>query len=203
MKLSSLAAGVALSALMVTGAVAADIFKGDASLKDDTNYASGAVHSWQGPYVGVGVGYSWTKWEDDTKCEVLKEDADGWLVTGRVGYDWQRGRVVGGVFGDISWLDSHTDKFADAELSGRIGARLGYLLNGRLLGYVNGGLEITDFDGDVDTGVDPFLGGGLELLLGDGWSLAAEGALTFVSDDEAGIEQDNLATARLMLLKKF
>lgn len=57
MKLSSLAAGVALSALMVTGAVAADVYTGDKSLKDDSNYASGGTVNWTGFYIGGSLGY--------------------------------------------------------------------------------------------------------------------------------------------------
>jgi opacity protein-like surface antigen len=57
MKISTLAASVALSALMVTGAVAADVFTGDKSLKDDANYASGGIVNWTGFYIGGSVGY--------------------------------------------------------------------------------------------------------------------------------------------------
>lgn len=54
---SKLAAGVALSALMATGAMASDIFAGDKSLKDDANYVNGTVVNWTGFYVGVQGGY--------------------------------------------------------------------------------------------------------------------------------------------------
>lgn len=58
MKISTLAAGVALSALMATGAVAADVYTGDKSLKDDGNYVNGAVHNWSGWYLTGKLGVS-------------------------------------------------------------------------------------------------------------------------------------------------
>mgnify|MGYP001062215393 CR=1 FL=1 len=135
------------------------------------------------------------------------ENSDGWVVTGRVGYDWRAqgySRVVFGVFGEANWVEADTDHFADAEFVYGGGARLGYLLTDRLLAYINAGVELTEYSG-LDTKVDPFLGGGLELLLADGWSVAGEGRWTFADDGDlpAGTTNNDPVTARLLLIKKF
>lgn len=63
MKISTLAAGVALSALMITGAVASDL-KPIQSLKDDTNYAtSDGVVNWTGWYLTGKLGVSKQEYE--------------------------------------------------------------------------------------------------------------------------------------------
>lgn len=132
------------------------------------------------------------------------EDADSWIVTGRVGHDWQSGRIVFGVFGEANWLDAGTTHFADADFLYGGGSRLGYLINDRLLAYVNAGVELTDYSG-LDTKVDPFLGGGLELLLADGWSVAGEGRWTFADDGDlpASVSNNDPVTVRALIVKKF
>lgn len=132
------------------------------------------------------------------------EDADSWIATGRLGHDWQSDRVVFGVFGEANWLDASTAHFTDTEFLYGGGARLGYLLNDRLLAYINAGIELTDYSG-LDTKVDPFLGGGLELLLADGWSVAGEGRYTFADDGElpASASNNDPITVRALLVKKF
>lgn len=236
----------AIVALMSSGALGADVFGRGDSLKDSGSVP--AAKSWQGPYVGVGIGYRWHNWDSAKQClgygddgvfnpgengewtgkeedcwdtskpaykEAIEdapgafvaaqdEDADSWIVTGRVGHDWQSGRVVFGVFGEINWLDAGTTHFPDADFLYGGGARLGYLLNDRLLAYVNGGIELTDYSG-LDTKVDPFLGGGLELLLADGWSVAGEGRYTFADDGDlpATFSNNDPVTIRALLIKKF
>lgn len=132
------------------------------------------------------------------------EDSDSWIVTGRIGHDWQSGRIVFGVFGEANWLDAGTTHFADADFLYGGGSRLGYLLNDRLLAYVNAGVELTDYSG-LDTKVDPFVGGGLELLLADGWSVAGEGRWTFADDGElpASVSNNDPVTVRALIVKKF
>ncbi len=145
--------------------------------------------------------------EEDPAIPARAEDSDGWVVTGRIGYDWRAqgySRVVFGVFGEANWVEADTDHFADADFIYGGGARLGYLLNDRLLAYINAGIELTDYSG-LDTKVDPFLGGGLELLLNDGWSVAGEGRWTFADDGDlpASVSNNDPVTARLLLIKKF
>jgi opacity protein-like surface antigen len=134
----------------------------------------------------------------------IKEDSNGFLVTGRIGYDWQRGSIVGGVFGDINWLNATTKNFADAHFSYDVGGRIGFLVNSNLLAYVNGGIEMTNFNQGLDTDVAPFVGGGLELMVADGWTIAAEPRITFEDVNlPAGISNNNPVSIRLLAGKKF
>jgi len=64
--------------------------------------------------------------ESYSVCKPVKfsEDANGFIATGRAGYDWQRGDIVFGLFGEVNWLNANTSHFADANFSGAIGPRL-------------------------------------------------------------------------------
>ena len=199
-----------------------------------------ANHSWQGPYIGVGVGYRWQSWDKAAECILVldeskktrhgghgddadecgdagrghrghweydaagAEDADSFIITGRAGYDWQSGSIVFGAFGEVNWLNANTDHFADAELSYAVGARAGFLVNPRLLAYLNAGVELTDFNG-LDTLTAPFVGAGLELMIADGWTVAPELRMAFEKDGDlpSGASKDDPITARILLLKKF
>jgi outer membrane immunogenic protein len=126
MKISTLAAGVALSALMATGAVAADVYTGDKSLKDDANYANVQVVNWTGFYIGGQVGYG--KSQHDMSLDIFSGKTatapggfdthlggidglagDGFVGGGRVGYDVAMGRFVLGVFGEYNVSNIETD----------------------------------------------------------------------------------------------
>lgn len=238
--------------LAASPVAAADVF-GRGSTKD-ADVSVRKDDSWQGPYVGVGVGYRWESWSEDgytipatkgskAKCKWsgggidviadwdkgtesdcgkkkgdyipgvkpipeqnvpgIDEDNDGFLVTGRFGYDWQRDGFVFGPFAEVNWLNMDAKYFAEADFSYAIGGRVGHLINSRLLAYVNGGVELTDYDG-LDTNTDPFVGGGLELMVGDGWTLTGEGRWTFDNSDlPSGVEKDDPASVRLIAGKKF
>jgi len=68
---------------------------------------------------------------------------------------------------------------------------------------VNGGVEFTDFNLGLGTSVEAFGGGGLELALANGWSLAPEVRINFKDNGDlpSSIRKDDPLTARLLLLK--
>lgn len=171
MKLSSLAAGVALSALMVTGAVAADVYTGDKSLKDDSNYASGEVVNWTGFYIGVQGGYGNANHKlsaeeycvtdgNEPNVDALGTidgiNSHGAIGGGRVGYDFSRGRFLAGIFAEYNFSAMETEVTIpgdpgikvglekDNEWS--VGGRLGYLLAPRTLVYVLAAYTQTDYN---------------------------------------------------------
>ncbi len=203
---------------------------------------------WQGPYIGIGVGYGWQDWSTGaqaankseclswlnsapgsvlhtegltkTQCDNLDTNyssvqytpatgavpaASGteetFLLTGRLGYDKQLDRVVVGGFAELNYLHLKDDD-GPAEYSYALGARAGLLVDPRLLAFIAGGVEITEFDG-FEAATNPFLGGGLEYLLNDGWALTGEGRVTFVDEQLGDTQVDNAYTIRALINKKF
>ena len=64
-------------------------------------------YSWTGFYVGANVGYAWGPW-DASASQIIFDPStthdpkvDGWLGGLQAGYNWQSGRWVFGVEGDI------------------------------------------------------------------------------------------------------
>lgn len=235
--------GISIAALvlLIAGpALGADVrakrAETSAPLPTPTYSAPEDTRPWQGPYIGVGVGYGWQDWSnkgeckgpdgkpadevepddsidgadgcqyggdgvDDGKFDSTKGTEEGFFVTGRVGYDFQHSPLVFGPFAELNY--SMNDDSA-AEWSGAIGGRLGFLIDPRVLAYVNGGIEITDYDNiSGETEYNGFAGGGLEFLLNGGWSLSGEGRVSFVEETIGGTEIDNLYTVRAIFAKRF
>jgi outer membrane immunogenic protein len=175
MKISTLAAGVALSALMATGAVAADVYTGDKSLKDDANYANVQVVNWTGFYIGGQVGYGhavhdlgvvehWVEDKAGDSEEVARINGFGGagaLGGGRLGFDYAMGRFLVGVFCEYNWSGIKTDfELSNAPFSSgygdgsyslekdnewSVGARAGVLVAPRTLAYVLAAYTQSDY----------------------------------------------------------
>jgi outer membrane immunogenic protein len=196
------------------------------SLKDAPVYA--APFSWTGFYIGVHAGYGWgdsSVGDGGTKLgpnntppfgafscgpaltgnycnNPFELEPEGWLGGVQLGANWQRGRLVLGVEGDIGYLgideESVLDRpfddqdFASVEYGwyGTLTGRIGVALDRSLL-YVKGGLavariemEAADIDGGnifegshvstSDTQLGWALGVGLEHALSDRLSVKAE-----------------------------
>lgn len=172
-----------------------------------------ARHVWNGLYVALGVGYAQGDLYFDDYVDSLFATSTP-LVTGRVGYDVQRGNFVVGALGEASYLmpsmlgESLDDNGIDANYQLCGGARAG-LAVGNSLGYVAGGYCWVPVDGDAlgDIEIDlsgPFAGLGFEHQVGGGVSVGLEGRYTWLSDEVEGIEinHDDLSV-RLMLSKHF
>lgn len=141
--------------------------------------APAPVWNWTGFYAGLNAGYGWGDIEDD-EGEVFDGgddfglDADGALVGGQIGYNWQMDSFVFGLESDLQWADLSTENDftaldfdgngdssdslgVDAELNwfGTTRLRAGVAMD-RFLVYATGGLAYGDadvgvaFDGDVD-----------------------------------------------------
>ena len=126
--------------------------------------------NWTGFYIFGGAGGG--VWDADSHTNVLGVPAtinqrvggDGWFGTVGIGYDWQFGGWVAGIFGDGqfgSLKGTINDQFAG--LTGNIkmenayagGVRLGYLVAPNVLSYVNGGYSGSQWSG---TGLTNFAG---------------------------------------------
>lgn len=136
-------------------------------------------------------------------------DDSGLDAGGRVGYDWQRGRLVVGMVGEVAFVD-HTDSVAafsttpafytltrELEWLGGVRARAGFGGERALL-YGTGGLAWAGLDHSfatsntantfVETEEDMAwgyqLGGGLEFKFGGKWSAGAEYLWTSLADED-------------------
>ena len=128
------------------------------------------VFSWTGPYAGLAAGYAWGHAEvndfdgdDDDDDDGDEEfDADGWLVGGFVGYNYQfPSALVIGIEADLDWTgidgdgdsgdddddddddDNHFN--ADLDWQGSLRGRVGYGFDRALL-YATGGLALASID---------------------------------------------------------
>jgi outer membrane immunogenic protein len=85
--------------------------------------------SWQGLYGGVHIGNAETWWDDG-------------LIGGvQLGRNWQSGKIVYGLEGDISFSSTEA-----IDWMATVRGRLGYLLSPSILVYGTAGLGFVDFD---------------------------------------------------------
>lgn len=193
-KISTLAAGVALSALVATGALATDL---GGSAKD--SFSSVNKVDFSGLYVGVGAGGQFVNLEvGDGVFDGI--GADGLVGEAVVGFDVRRGsfvfgpRVIGAVTNvntEIMGLD-----LANIDAYLNIGGRAGVVFNRTLL-YVHGGYEMLWLSSDIP-GLDAALddadtnaatvGIGLETMISNGLSFTVEGTYVHGLDDADGGE---------------
>ena len=190
---------------MASSASAADIYTGDGGSFKDTPHVP--AFSWTGFYVGVNVGYAWGQYDNtglngegfDGEVDALNYKADGVLVGGQIGHNWQRGNLLYGVEGEIGRLGAEGDQvvrdegsddtsFSDTKFGayGVVAARLGFASDRTLL-YVKGGLALASVDtnagntGDEndatrldETLIGYAIGGGVEYALSQNWAIKTE-----------------------------
>ncbi len=176
---------IGLLAFTATAALAADLPR--APVYKEAAYVA-PVFSWTGPYVGINGGYSWgrSNWDGFASGTA---NTNGGLVGLTLGYNWQTGRAVFGLEGDIDWTNIR-GSFTNAACPlgcetrnswlGTVRGRLGYSFD-RVLPYVTGGLAVGDiranpagFAGVTDTKAGWTVGGGIEAALTNNWTAKAE-----------------------------
>jgi outer membrane immunogenic protein len=153
------------------------------------------IYNWSGIYVGghIGESYSSSSWSDPFNT-ASNDDFNSWGFLGgaQVGANAQFNRLVIGVEGDFSWINSNnkgTDSMGepldtDVQWTSTVAGRVGAAFD-RLLVYGKGGLalaqdqsSLTDLSGNTAT--DSLLrtgwtvGAGLEYALDDHWSAKIE-----------------------------
>jgi outer membrane immunogenic protein len=146
------------------------------------------AYNWTGFYLGLNGGGGWgdSHWEG-----VGRADLSGGQVGGTAGYNWQLGRTVLGLEGDIDW--SHMQGSTACPTVGVGGScsttetwlstvrgRVGYTFGG-VLPYVTGGLAVGNIEaaapglpGGSNTNAGWTVGGGVEFALPGNWSAKAE-----------------------------
>lgn len=162
-----------------------------------------------GLYIGASAGYAGIESDFHPQGQAkLSGDGDGVIVGGHVGYNFQCGRVVIGVEGDLSYLDV-TSKAVAADLTafrssvdwlGTLRGRLGVVVHESVMLYATAGVAWTDRTHSVsdpgtvsgivfsqsnsDTATGYVVGGGVELLRHDDrWLLRAEALYVGLGDE--------------------
>jgi len=132
--------------------------------------------SWAGPYLGGNIGYGWgTVDNNPTKPSGLAGGVDG-------GYNWQSGRFVYGIEGDLD-ITGADDTFAPWKFSnpwfGTVRGRVGYAFNNVLI-YGTGGLAFGELRADTfglsesHTTAGWTVGVGAEVGLAQNWTAKIE-----------------------------
>jgi outer membrane immunogenic protein len=146
------------------------------------------AYNWTGFYLGLNGGGGWgdSHWQG-----VGRADLSSGQVGGTAGYNWQFGRAVLGLEGDIDWNNMRgslacptvaatgTCSTGETWLS-TVRGRAGYAFGG-VLPYVTGGLAVGDlqaaapgFAGATNTNAGWTVGGGIEFALPGNWTAKAE-----------------------------
>lgn len=162
-----LLAGVALATIGIVSASAADLPRQHVMPAKAPAYVA-AMYNWTGPYIGINGGYAFGG----------TNDADGGLVGGTLGYNFQTGPWVFGLEGDMNWTKIRGTSACGgttcevgnnwlATARGRLGYAMG--ATGSILPYVTGGAAFGDVSNSVagagtvsDTNAGWTLGAGLE-----------------------------------------
>jgi len=112
-----------------------------------------ALYNWTGFYIGAQLGTDWgfTRW-NIAGAGATNPRFAGFLGGGEIGYNYQVGKWVLGVEGDLSWTNARGARpcpngfFYNCEISvnwlSTATARIGYAYWDRLLAYVKGGAAI-------------------------------------------------------------
>jgi outer membrane immunogenic protein len=160
-----------------------------------------------GLYIGATVGYANLDSGQSPLGEPkLSNDDGGVIVGGHVGYNLQCGRVVVGVEGDLSYLDLETrgqqpdltSFHSSVDMLGTLRGRLGLVVHDNILLYATAGVAWADrthtldapgapggpfTQSDSDTATGWVVGGGIEFMRYDRWTLRGEVLWTDLGDE--------------------
>jgi len=180
----SLLAGVAVIALGISAASAADIPRRQAAPPAAAPvYVADPVYNWTGFYLGVAGGGGW----GTSNFNGADYHQSGGIVSGTLGYNFQVGQTVFGVEGDMGYSNIRgsggcgvtTCDTANKWL-GTVRGRLGYAM-GNYMPYVTGGwafgkvdTQITGVGNASDTRSGWTVGGGVEAALAGPWTAKVE-----------------------------
>ena len=151
-RLRTMFLGLAALCVFAPAAAAADLGGAKRGRVSEDPVPYQAPFSWTGFYVGAHLGYGWSDvdWQETNPSFNGSHDGSGVLAGGQIGYNWQAGRFVYGVEGDLSssWVDGgngccgHSVNWL-ASVRGRAGIT-GF--DNRTLFYVTAGAAWADVD---------------------------------------------------------
>ncbi|MER9356770.1 MULTISPECIES: outer membrane protein [unclassified Mesorhizobium] len=125
--------------------------------------------NWSGAYLGAVAGYGWNSDHYDFGPPGVDVDSDGFIGGLTAGYNWQRGQIVFGVEGDVSYANIHGSALevpfvppcgnegctADVDWYGTGRVRVGYAFE-NFLPYLTGGFAVGKVKGTADLGACGF-----------------------------------------------
>jgi outer membrane immunogenic protein len=146
------------------------------------------VWSWTGPYVGIVGGGSFG---DSTHTPGTNSfSTSGWNVGATLGYNWQIGRFVYGVEGDLSWVDNSGTTAQAAPFAGNattsedynmtLRGRFGWAFTERMMVYGTAGYAGSNVKATVPTLSEEkwrsgwTAGAGVEYALAPQWTVKGE-----------------------------
>ena len=207
------------SAVVIALATAGAAGAADLSVVKAPAYQA-AGYSWAGAYFGGHIGHTRTSVWDDSQLGGPSSVDNVFSHAGvQLGYNWQSGRVVYGIEGDVSFGKSRnhfSDQFVDVNTTASIRARLGIAFD-RILVYGTGGAGYVQFRGcssDTSTACikarqwRPVAGVGIEYGLDRNWTVGAEYLRYFGTKDISGGFDDttkvkDVESVRLKLNYRF
>jgi opacity protein-like surface antigen len=173
--------GAAVAALLSTSAIAADK-AGPVDLVPPLP----AVASSTSCYVQALAGSAVSTVGSDVLPDSLS--ASGWTIGAGVGCDVKFQRVVIGALARIELPIDPDGTLVDMDKSWMVAGRLGYMVNTGLMVYGLVGYESSELSlANIDIAKDGLVvGGGLEVMISDRWSLNAEYTNTLIDNTIIG-----------------
>ena len=176
-----------------------------------------AAVDWTGFYVGLNGGWATGEYDFDYNPPDVGDDADGWLLGGEVGANWQWNWLVLGVEADVAWADidgsaSCPNPAFDCETEinwfatgrGRLGVAAGRFHFFGTGGVAAGGVEAqsvhlggaaippsgTPENGEDETAIGWTAGAGAEVMFGNRWTVKGDWLYYDLGDDEYVIDNN-------------
>jgi outer membrane immunogenic protein len=146
------------------------------------------AYNWTGAYVGINGGAGWGRSDTSIPFATGGFNTSGGVIGGTLGYNYQTGRTVLGVEGDIDWTNIRGNAACGVGINcetrndwlGTARGRLGYAFD-RFLPFVTGGAAFGDIKNTITangsstaTKAGWTVGGGLEAALTGPWTAKVE-----------------------------
>lgn len=187
---------VAAAALVAASSFAASAADLRAPVYNKAPAYEAPYFSWTGFYAGIVGGGVWGSGEFTGAAAPNSFDTSGYQIGGTLGYNWQVGRIVYGIEGDLSWSSSSGSigiVNIDEDYAATIRGRIGYTFSERTLVYATGGYAGANISVNA-LGVSSekwrngwTLGAGVEYALKPNWTVKGEYLYVNYMDDANGL----------------
>ena len=170
-----------LAALLVSSLAASAADMAPKPIYKAPAYAA-PIFSWTGPYVGIVGGGAFGDSQHNPGTNSFS--TSGWLIGATLGYNWQMGRLVYGIEGDLSWVDNSGNSAQAAPFAGTattsetynmtLRGRIGWTFTERLMVYGTGGYAGANVKAEVPGLSEEKFRSGWTLGLGAEYAIAPQ-----------------------------